>query len=193
MNYIAHLHIASMTNTSLLGNFLGDFVKGSNLSGYSEVLQQGIRLHRRVDHLTDTNATLLQIRQAFPQPLRKTAPIVVDVIFDHLLIKHWQRFNHIEQETMFNEFYTQLQHHTDHISNRYAQVRTSLLTKRWLSQYQHAKTCLYALQSIELRFTRKVIFAEKSYHWWQAHQTKFEEAFLDFYPALIKDLKLAQK
>ena len=48
MNYIAHIHIGSHTQTHLLGNFLGDFVKGSQLQYLPFEIEQGIRLHRSI-------------------------------------------------------------------------------------------------------------------------------------------------
>lgn len=191
MNYIAHLHIASVTGTSLLGNFLGDFVKGSDLRNYSADLQKGIRLHRRVDQLTDSSVIFLQLKQQFPDNLRKTAPIVLDVIFDHLLIKHWQRFAVIDKQRLFEQFYIQLEQHTDIVSERFARVRKSLLTDRWLSQYEQLETCYFALQSIEQRFKRKIVFADQSYTWCQDNQLLIEEGFLQFFPELVSKLKTA--
>ncbi len=46
MNYLAHLHIAEQSDSNLLGNLLGDFVKGDPSKRYGVDVVQGIRLHR---------------------------------------------------------------------------------------------------------------------------------------------------
>ncbi len=56
MNYLAHLLLAEKSAQSLIGNLLGDFVKGSleKYKGvYSETIIKGIRTHRQVDDFTD--------------------------------------------------------------------------------------------------------------------------------------------
>ena len=103
MNYIAHINLAEHTETSALGNFLGDFVKGDLYSwtrdGHNEtlpdVLLKGIRLHRSVDNYTDSHNTNQYLRALFPKPLRRMSGIILDVYFDHLLCQHWSRFNNI--------------------------------------------------------------------------------------------------
>ena len=55
MNYLAHLHLAAHTHSSLTGNLLGDFVKGALPSALGTELDEGIWLHRKVDAFTDSH------------------------------------------------------------------------------------------------------------------------------------------
>jgi acyl carrier protein phosphodiesterase len=57
MNYLAHLFLADDTPESLIGNLLGDFLKGVNKEQYSIAIQLGIELHRKVDVCTDSHPT----------------------------------------------------------------------------------------------------------------------------------------
>ncbi|WP_265234912.1 hypothetical protein [Lyngbya sp. CCAP 1446/10] len=41
MNYLAHLFLSDGTPASLIGNLLGDFVKGSAVNLYSEDIRNG--------------------------------------------------------------------------------------------------------------------------------------------------------
>lgn len=96
MNYIAHLHLAQHTKTSLVGNFLGDFIKGSALDDLPLDLQHGVRLHRQIDTYTDTHPVVLALKQQFPKSIRRYSGIVLDIYFDHLLMQHWQQFSAID-------------------------------------------------------------------------------------------------
>ncbi len=60
MNYLAHLHIADHCQSSLLGNLLGDFVKGDPSAQFSPEIARGIRLHRLVDAYTDSHPVMQQ-------------------------------------------------------------------------------------------------------------------------------------
>lgn len=91
MNFLAHLWIADATGTSMPGAILGDIVRGSDLSAYPDEIATGIRLHRRVDALTDRHRDLQQIREGFAQGQRRYAGIVMDIVCDHLLATQWSR------------------------------------------------------------------------------------------------------
>ena len=83
MNYLAHIHLGYLSQTSLVGNFLGDFVKGSDLSHLNTALRQGVWLHRRIDTYTDQHTAIVELRNLFPKKLRRFSGIALDVYFDH--------------------------------------------------------------------------------------------------------------
>ncbi len=53
MNFLAHLHLASLANSSLLGNLMADFVRGNPWKSWPQSVAAGIALHRRVDTIAD--------------------------------------------------------------------------------------------------------------------------------------------
>lgn len=89
MNFLAHLLIADRTTTSAAGAILGDIARGSDLSMYPAAIERGIRVHRRVDALTDRHP-LLQARKAqFAPASRRYAGIVLDLACDYALAQDW--------------------------------------------------------------------------------------------------------
>ena len=50
MNHLAHLLLAERSNGLLVGGFLGDFVKGRLKGDRPTAIEQGIKLHRYIDH-----------------------------------------------------------------------------------------------------------------------------------------------
>lgn len=188
MNYLAHIHLASITKTSLVGNFAGDFVRGSVLSDLPEPIQQGIRLHRRVDSFTDAHKKIRMAKQSFPDKLRRTAGICIDIWFDHLLLLNNERFPPCLIETVLQDFYQQLAQ-TELLDKRYKRVKQSLLQDKWLAQYQDEQTCLRAFHSVELRLGNRIVFAQESYDFLQTNRALYMQLFLDFYPELINFAK----
>lgn len=83
MNYLAHLHIAEASDSNLLGNLLGDFVKGNPSEQFSEDIVQGIRLHRWVDAYTDSHEVMILAKALFPSTTRRFSPIALDMFWDH--------------------------------------------------------------------------------------------------------------
>lgn len=185
MNYIAHLHIANITDTSFVGNFLGDFVKGQDLSEVATHLHQGIRLHRKVDVYTDTHQQLAELRKQFPPQARRMAGVVLDVYFDHLLLVNWHQHSELDFDDLFTQFYTHLNDYESFISPVFQQVRGGLLNKKWLADYKHQSTCLRAFKVIESRLNNKIEFADAAYSHICQNTPKIEAVFNQFYPQLL--------
>lgn len=93
MNFLAHLWLAERSGTSLAGSILGDVVRGAELSAYPDDMVLGIRLHRRVDALTDRHPALHAARAAFGDGARRYAGIVLDLVGDHVLSADWPRYS----------------------------------------------------------------------------------------------------
>ena len=89
MNFLAHSALAFDDPALLAGQFAGDFARGTDLSRFPPRVAAGIRLHRRVDALSDAHPAAVAARRGFEPPLRRHAGIVLDVVFDHLLARAW--------------------------------------------------------------------------------------------------------
>lgn len=96
MNFLAHLWLAERSGTSLAGSILGDVVRGAELSAYPDDIALGIRLHRRVDALTDRHPALREARASFGDGQRRYAGIVLDLVGDYVLSTQWSRYGEDE-------------------------------------------------------------------------------------------------
>ncbi len=56
MNFLAHLHLAHLADSSLPGNLMADFVRGNPQGDYPAEIIDGIYMHRRIDVMTDNLA-----------------------------------------------------------------------------------------------------------------------------------------
>lgn len=83
MNFLAHLHLAALADSSLLGNLLADFVRGNPQGEYPPEIVAGIMMHRRVDVMTDTLPLVKEARTYFSADYRRVSPITLDVLWDH--------------------------------------------------------------------------------------------------------------
>ena len=98
MNFLAHCLIAEEAASAsaavdaaplIAGGLLADFIKGPVPQGWPEALQQGVRLHRRIDAFSNCAPAIRRSVVRFPAPLRRLAPVFVDVIADHCLALDW--------------------------------------------------------------------------------------------------------
>tara|TARA_R110002060_G_scaffold77775_2_gene89667 strand:- start:344 stop:943 length:600 start_codon:yes stop_codon:yes gene_type:complete len=192
MNYIAHLHLAKHTQTSLVGSFLGDFVKGSAFADLPLNIQLGVRLHRQIDTFTDSHPRVVALKQDFPKPIRRYAGIAIDVYFDHLLLQHWQQFSapELPMHTLFKQFYRDLEQLNYEVSPHFTRVRAGLISHQWLADYENLSACLRAMQTIEKRFSRPTQFAQQAMGYINENDSELRQSFLHFYPDLLRHSEL---
>lgn len=93
MNYLAHLLLSGPDPDWRLGGLLGDFVKGPLVGERPATIEAGIRLHRRIDALTDSHPAYLACLPLLGPEWRRYGGIILDIWFDHLLSRQWQRWH----------------------------------------------------------------------------------------------------
>ncbi|QOC22206.1 DUF479 domain-containing protein [Wenzhouxiangella sp. AB-CW3] len=93
MNHLAHVVLAGSQEGLRLGAFLGDHVRGRRaLSALPPDWAAGVMLHRRIDTLSDSHPAVRALLARFHPPWRRYAGVIVDVLFDYMLSRHWDRF-----------------------------------------------------------------------------------------------------
>ena len=93
MNFLFHCWLARSDEGLKAGGFLGDFIKGSlEDESYPADLKRGLKLHRHVDAVSNQLPSLRASYPRFGPELRRPAPVLLDLMADHLLAKHWQTY-----------------------------------------------------------------------------------------------------
>jgi acyl carrier protein phosphodiesterase len=136
MNYLAHIYLSGNEEPVVVGNFIGDFVKGNQVSAYPEQVQRGIKLHRLIDEFTDHHPKVLEdIRLIKPQ-LGRYTPIAIDIFYDHLLAKHWQNYSSEPLLDFTQSAYKTIANHNPLLPERCKHMFTYMKRDNWLYNYQ---------------------------------------------------------
>lgn len=93
MNYLAHIYLSGDSDEIMLGNFIGDYVKGNKHMHYPEQVAFGIRLHRSIDLFTDQHNDVRRCINLLKPGYGRYAGIVVDVFLDHFLAANWNNYS----------------------------------------------------------------------------------------------------
>ena len=189
MNFLAHLHIASVTNSSFLGNFLGDFVKGNPDGQFNAKIVQGIRLHRFVDSYTDQHALIKSTKSLFPESLRRFSPIALDMFWDHCLSLHWNNFDNSSLDNFCRQAQLQIESESRLEKNalpaRFERVSQLAWQHKWFERYAEIETITFALQRMALRSTRMAPLAETG-ETLLANYELLSEQFFVLYPDVLQ-------
>lgn len=93
MNFLAHLYLSGDEDEAqMIGNYIGDCVKGRRMSYYPFAIQCGILVHREIDSFTDTHPVYKRSKDRFVPVAGRYAGVVCDVVYDHFLAKNWNAY-----------------------------------------------------------------------------------------------------
>lgn len=93
MNYLSHIFLSKNDSRIAVGNFIGDFVKGSHFNDFPERIRKGIILHRKIDHFTDNHPVVIDTK-AFIRPVfGRYSGIILDMYFDYFLAKNFKEYS----------------------------------------------------------------------------------------------------
>ncbi|QIR15039.1 ACP phosphodiesterase [Shewanella aestuarii] len=182
MNFLAHLHLADISDTHMSANLAGDFAKG-NIEHHPKHLQQGIWLHRQIDTITDSHEIITDLLQQFPKASRRVAPILVDLTFDHYLAYYWDEYHHQTLAEFSQKAYHCMQT-TPELPEPLQAIVPKIIQQDWLMSYQTREGLNQAIKGVSQRLSKPELFnsaikdIDKLY-------VEIEIAFRTFYPQLM--------
>ncbi|BFI50674.1 acyl carrier protein phosphodiesterase [Yersinia pseudotuberculosis] len=192
MNFLAHLHLAALADSSLLGNLLADFVRGNPQGEYPPEIVAGIMMHRRVDVMTDTLPLVKEARTYFSADYRRVSPITLDVLWDHFLARHWdQLVPNCALPDFLQHAQSQILPHLPHTPARFQSLNAYLWSERWLERYAELPFIADVLQGMANRRPKLAALAG-SFYAIEQHYQPLEDLFLTFYPTMMQQAQHKQ-
>lgn len=185
MNFLAHLHLAHLADSSLSGNLLADFVRGNPQQDYPAAVVDGIHMHRRIDVMTDNLPQVKEAREWFRPETRRVAPITLDVMWDHFLSRHWAQ---ISPDIALPEFVhyarTQVSTVLPLAPERFVVLNEHLWSERWLERYREMDFIQRVLNGMASR-RPKLDALRDSWYDLDRHYDELETRFWQFYPQMM--------
>lgn len=155
MNHLAHALLADPQPPQRLGNLFGDAVRGplSTVDLPAGVLE-GVRRHRQIDALTDRHPASVRLREVFPRALRRYAGIVLDVAFDHYLIRQWPAFCDVNRESFTLEVYDVMHQNPALLPEPVRPLASRMIARDFLNRCETMDGVMSVLASIDTRLSR---------------------------------------
>lgn len=105
MNTLCHLALGGADIDHVMGQFLGDFVKGPvEAAPFPPGVRRGIRAHRRVDAAGDVHPFTRAAKSLLPPRDRRYGGIVLDLLCDGLLHRNWSLVMPYEKSILLEEY-----------------------------------------------------------------------------------------
>ncbi|NID11240.1 acyl carrier protein phosphodiesterase [Fibrivirga algicola] len=154
MNLLAHAWLSDRNEGYLIGNFMGDFIKGDPAAerhGLLPVEIDGIRIHRAIDAFTDSHAEVQAVRTLLYPRCHKYAGVAVDVFFDHFLATQFTEITGDNLHEFVGYVYHQLRVQADRLPPRAARMAHYMMEQDWLRNYQTTAGIDRALSGLSRR------------------------------------------
>lgn len=136
MNYLAHLVLSGEASDGMVGNFIGDAVKGAPERQVSAGIAQGVRLHRWIDGYADAHPAARKARARLRPLLGRFSAVGVDLLYDHFLARNFEELTGsgpLEIFALETERY--LASRTADMPQRSVRFFEAMVAHRWLVGY----------------------------------------------------------
>lgn len=183
MNYLAHAYLSFNDPEILIGNLIADCVKGKQRYNFSEGIQQGISLHRKIDEYTDNHPIIKEIQKLYTSSAGRYKGVFLDVTFDHFLAtdslneppEGWQQFS--------TWCYLQVDQHIGMTPEIFRRLFSYMKKEDWLYNYRHK----WMMQRSFERLTQRAKYLSDDadiYADFEQYYQQLGDAYNHFFPQL---------
>lgn len=189
MNFLAHVYLSGKNDNIIIGNFIGDFVKGNQLDQFELEITRGIQLHREIDRFTDSHDVVLESKKRLWDQYHHYAAVIVDVFYDHFLARNWSDYHELPLKDFTRKTYHMLSENTGKLPERVVSMLRYMSQGDWLYHYGSVEGIRQALTGMAGRTTFESGL-ETAHEALRKHYEEFKKDFDRFFPELIQHSKV---
>lgn len=165
MNYLGHAYLSFGHPELLVGNMIGDYVKGNEaLHRLPPGIQKGVMLHRQIDSYTDMHPATAKCKTFFREDYRLYAGAFVDSMMDHFIANDPQCF---ESEQALFDFtqatYATVREYDAILPEKFRMMFGHMQSDNWLYRYRTLKGMQKSFQGLVHRAQYLDIGADSAY------------------------------
>jgi acyl carrier protein phosphodiesterase len=135
MNFLAHIYLSGENEKLMVGNFIGDYVKGKSYENYPSPIKEGILLHRQIDFFTDNHSDFRKAKKLLVPEFGLYAGIVIDLFYDHLLAANWKIYSDLTLRSFAKRSHAILLSNFFHLPKRVQGFLPFLVQNKRLESY----------------------------------------------------------
>lgn len=192
LNYLAHIFLSGNNSNIQIGNFIGDFVKGSKFEAYPKNIRAGILLHRKIDEFTDSHVVVRDTIELLRPTFGRYSGIVVDMYFDYFLACHFIKYSSVSLNCFAYKFYFSALLHYKFLPKRVKNFIFHFIATNRLRKYATIEGLRDSLQ-IMANYKSSAIIPETTIQFLMENKEEIETRFHLFFPDLIEYVRVELK
>lgn len=185
MNYLAHLFLSCNHENTAIGNFIADFITAKQARMIDEKYKTGIALHRKIDSFTDAHVDFRAGTKRLSKYHGKYSPVVLDILYDHLLAKNWDQYSDKSLDLFAEETYEILKKHIITFEENGINYIQKMIDHNFLVGYRDKERVSYVLSKMDERTRFPSDFVSGLSHLYNDIEA-FETEFHSFMPDILK-------
>lgn len=183
MNFLAHIYLSGKNKDIILGNFMGDHIKGKAYKNFSPSIQKGILLHRAIDSYTDTHSIVKRSKKRLCKRYGHFSGVIIDIFYDHFLAKNWNLYSEIPLLDFTLKFYTLIKMHFDKLPEKTQSLAHYMMRDNWLYSYRNIEDIATVLENMNKR-TGNISNMHLAIDELKNNYTDLEKDFFEFFENL---------
>jgi len=191
MNWLAHVFLSENHIEHQLGNLLADPLKGRPWEASSERISMGMMIHIHIDTFTDAHPLVKESKLAIT-PRGHLKGVALDILYDHFLSLHWDRFCTIPRDDFLEDFRLKALQNIEAYPDLAQDIITRVVGNRQLSSYAHMDGVVSAFERIDHRLSVRARGKDNMMRYIPliAKERKLlEKKFLLFFPQLMQSVE----
>jgi acyl carrier protein phosphodiesterase len=160
MNHLMHLFLSGSDPEILVGNLMGDFIKGRLDDRFPPGIRRGIEIHRKIDSFAAGNTLFLQSKRCLDPCFGHYRAVLVDIFYDHFLARDWDRYSSVPLEEFIRFSHQTLSRYQAQLPPRLLELLPRMFSRHWLIAYQEPAGIKIALRRMSDRLARPNPLAE---------------------------------
>lgn len=189
MNFLGHLLLTYPHRELTMGNLLGDLIRSQEVRSLSKEIHRGFILHHEIDRHTDSHPGVKELIKMMRPTHSKYAPVVVDILMDHVLARQWDLHAEVSYATFTQWVYDLIPDFLSQLSTPVVNRLESMVLHRWIDDYDKAEK----LKHVLLRMDRRASFPSQFITGVEdiaQHYDHFAITFDDFYRDIKSKLEI---
>lgn len=192
LNYLAHAYLSFKQDEVLVGNFVGDYVKGKQWENLPYGIAKGVLLHREIDYFTDQHPEFIKCKRLFSAELGHYGMLFPDVVFDHFLANDSLHFTNDSLKEFSEYVYKTVESHIDVLPRDFSYTFWHIKSGNWLYSYRFKGSLENSLRGMVRR--SQMDYPEMvPVEIFRKHYAELEQSYKAFFPeleAFVKELLL---
>nr|WP_255737588.1 ACP phosphodiesterase [Cognataquiflexum nitidum] len=179
----------------LVGNFIGDFVRGDIEHNYDKDIVVGIKLHWSIDKFTDSHPVVKEAQAILRPEYGRYSMVITDMYFDYFLGRYWKNYHHIPLDQFAEDVYNTIDEYSDTLPEKFLQTFGYMKYYNWLAGYGELDGIRRAMTGMakRTRFNSKMetahVFLDEHHEYLKVHFGDFFEDIVSFSKKTLAELR----
>jgi acyl carrier protein phosphodiesterase len=180
MNHLSHAILSFPRTQEMVGQYIGDAIRGDYQGRFNSEITKGIYLHRWIDTQLDSFSYIKAMRAGIRDVVGRYSPVFIDVLLDHFLAKNWQEVQFGSLQEFQNFWYDSMKGYTEFMSPRLFSYYSSMPKYNWFVAYSNSQAVKEILCQMSNRLPASEGLKDGSYHL-EAYVKAFEKDYFAFW------------